>query len=124
MVNNPYLEKAYDEKALLDFLISALPQGYTITISTLDAQPNLGVQEKLTILQNREDTLRKESELAMAAKQTTATPKAICVFCEEPHKATDCSVRKALLKLVNRRRSLPRATKGSQKHRYHQTDRH
>ena len=43
---------------LLQFLLPALPDEYAIIIATLDAQPNLSVQEKLVALRNREDVLR------------------------------------------------------------------
>jgi gag-polypeptide of LTR copia-type len=46
---NPQLEKAYNEEILLQFLLLALPEEYAITIVTLDAQPNLTVQDKLTV---------------------------------------------------------------------------
>jgi bacterioferritin (cytochrome b1) len=47
-------------------------EDYAITILTLDTQPTLSVQDKLTILKNREDVLRtkKATEEALAAKQS------------------------------------------------------
>jgi hypothetical protein len=55
---NPNLTKAYDEAMLLQFLLPALPEGYAVTVTTLDVQPNLSVYDKLTALRNREDALR------------------------------------------------------------------
>jgi hypothetical protein len=55
----------------------ALPEEYAITVATLDAQPNLSVQDKLVALQNREDVLRtikNAEDKALVAKQS-AVPK-------------------------------------------------
>jgi hypothetical protein len=56
---------------LLQFLLPALPDQYAITVATLDAQPNLTVQDKLVALRNREDVLRvakAAEDKALAAK--------------------------------------------------------
>ena len=45
--------------------------------------------------------VKKEIELAMAAKQTAATLKTMCVLCEEYHKAGGCPSQKAVLKLAS-----------------------
>ena len=58
---------------MLQFLLPALPkEDYAVTVLTLDAQPTLSVQDKLTVLKNREDVLRTEkaTEEALAAKQS------------------------------------------------------
>jgi hypothetical protein len=55
----------------------ALPEEYATTVATLDAQPNLSVQDKLVALQNREDVLRtikNAEDKALVAKQS-AVPK-------------------------------------------------
>jgi hypothetical protein len=55
----------------------ALLEEYAITVATLDAQPNLSVQDKLVALQNREDVLRtikNAEDKALVAKQS-AVPK-------------------------------------------------
>jgi hypothetical protein len=40
---NPLLDNAYNENAMLQFLLPALPKEYAVTIATLDAQPTLSV---------------------------------------------------------------------------------
>ena len=42
---------------LLQFLILALLEDYTVTVATLNAQLNLTVLDKLVTLRNREDVL-------------------------------------------------------------------
>jgi hypothetical protein len=77
---------------LLQFLLPALPDEYAVTVATLDAQPNLSVQDKLVALRNREDVVRVAKAIedkALAAKDS-AVPKqgkdddtrAKCDFCK------------------------------------------
>jgi hypothetical protein len=93
---------------LLQFLMSALPEEYAITVATLDAQPNLSVQDKLVALRNREDVLRtikNAEDKALAAKQS-AVPKQAeikCQFCNRgrPHTTEECEFRKAFNEVID-----------------------
>jgi len=100
---NPQLEKAYNENMLLQFLLPSLPDDFAITVATLDAQPNLTVQEKLVALRNREDVLRiskAAEDKALAAKES-AVPiignSIKCKFCHQKrvHDTDNCEFRKA-----------------------------
>jgi Reverse transcriptase (RNA-dependent DNA polymerase)/gag-polypeptide of LTR copia-type len=106
---NPRLGDAYDEEALLQFLLPALPDEYAITVATLDAQPNLTVQDKLVALRNREDVLRvakAAEDKALAAKQS-AVPKqsqddSKCKFCQRgKHDTDECAFRKAFDEIMD-----------------------
>lgn len=107
---NPRLASAYDEQMLLQFLLPALPDEYAITIATLDAQPNLSVQDKLIALRNREDVIRVAKAIedkALAAKQS-AVPKPDnegstirCGFCRRrPHDTDKCQFQKAFNEVI------------------------
>ena len=97
---NPRLADAYDEQMLLQFLLPALPEEFAITVATLDAQPNLSVQDKLVALRNREDVVRVAKAVedkALAAKQS-AVPKQEkkCDFCHRgAHETDECQFWKA-----------------------------
>lgn len=54
---NPALKPAFPESQLFELLLAGLPDGYSVTRATLDAQTNLSVQDKLYILQKQEDQL-------------------------------------------------------------------
>ncbi|POS86677.1 hypothetical protein EPUL_002198, partial [Erysiphe pulchra] len=56
----------YRDRALLLILIRTLPKQYTSTIDTLDAQPDLTVEEKLKRLQTKENRLASEDREDMA----------------------------------------------------------
>ena len=123
---NPRLEKAYDEEMLLQFLLPALPDQYAITVATLDAQPNLTVQDKLVALRNREDVLRvtkAAEDKALAAKQS-AVPKPSsdntkCRFCqrEKTHFTDECEFRKAFNEVMEAftRKQIRRAHKSDKR---------
>ena len=126
----PNIGNSFTEEDLIQSLIHALPAQYEVTVTTIDAQPSLTTSDRIRMLRNREDLIRKgEEEAAMAARQTTATPKTTCVLCEEPHKAVDCPFRKAVLKLASKEGSLSqkatsfsKATNSRRKHQYRQAD--
>jgi hypothetical protein len=90
---------------MLQFLLPALPKEYAITIATLDAQPTLSVQDKLTVLKNREDVLRTEkaTEEALAAKQS-AIPQIHsikCKFCgRKPHTTDKCAFQESFTEIM------------------------
>jgi hypothetical protein len=107
---NPRLAAAYDEQMLLQFLLPALPDEYAITVATLDAQPNLSVQDKLVALRNREDVVRVAKAIedkALAAKDS-AVPKqgntdagAKCDFCQRGiHNNDKCPFQKAFNEVI------------------------
>jgi hypothetical protein len=105
--SNPQLDKAYDDKMLLQFLMPALPEDYAVTVATLDAQPNLTVQDKLVALRNREDVLRtikNAEDKALAAKQS-AVPKQVeikCQFCNKSrsHSTDECEFQKKFNEVI------------------------
>ncbi|KHJ32231.1 hypothetical protein EV44_g3101 [Erysiphe necator] len=59
---DPEAKDTYRDRALLLILIRALPKDFTSTIDTLDAQPDLSVEEKLKRLQTKESRLVNESK--------------------------------------------------------------
>ena len=106
---NPQLEKAYDEEMLLQFLLPALPDQYAITVATLDAQPNLTVQDKLVALRNREDVLRvtkAAEDKALTAKQSVvpkpSSDNTKCRFCqrEKTHFTDEYEFHKAFNEVI------------------------
>jgi hypothetical protein len=123
---NPQLEKAYNEEMLLQFLLPALPDQYAITVATLDAQPNLTVQDKLVALRNREDVIRvakAAGDKALVAKQS-AVPKLSldstkCRFCqrEKTHDTDECEFRKAFNEVMEAftRKQIRRAHKSDKR---------
>src|ERR1700722_11231706 len=122
---NPRLDKAYDENAMLQFLLPALPkEDYAVTVLTLDAQPTLSVQDKLTILKNREDVLRTEkaTEEALAAKQS-AVPQIDsikCKFCgRKPHTTDKCAFQESFTEIMEAiaRKEVRRAYKGNKRYK-------
>ena len=104
---------------LLQFLLPALPDEYAVTVATLDAQPNLSVQDKLVALRNREDVVRvaKAIEDKALASKDSAVPKqdkdddtgAKCDFCKRrPHTKDKCPFQKAfdeIIRAVTRRQT-------------------
>jgi hypothetical protein len=121
---NPLLDKAYNENAMLQFLLPALPKEYAVTIATLDAQPTLSVQDKLTVLKNREDVLRTEkaTEEALAAKQS-AVPQIDsmkCKFCgRKPHTTDKCAFQESFTEIMEAiaRKEVRRAYKGDKRYK-------
>lgn len=105
---NPQFGSTCSEVILLQFLLPSLPDEYTITITTLDVQLNLSVQDKLVALQNREDILRVTKVIedkALAAKQSTALKKSRdstkCKFCQcGPHDTDDYEFRKTFNEII------------------------
>ncbi|KHJ32862.1 hypothetical protein EV44_g4333 [Erysiphe necator] len=59
---DPEAKDTYRDRVLLLILIRALPKDFTSTIDTLDAQPDLSVEEKLKRLQIKESRLVNESK--------------------------------------------------------------
>ena len=128
---NPRLESAYDEQMLLQFLLPALPDEYAVTIATLDAQPNLSVQDKLVALRNREDVIRVAKAIedkALAAKQSAVPRSDIegsaikCGFCRRgPHDTDKCQFQKAFDEIMEAfaRKHIRRQYKGKRDHRDH-----
>ena len=124
-ISNPRLAKAYDKKILLQFLLPVLLVGYSITVATLDAQPDLTVHDKLTALQNREDVLRtaKATEDALTAKQS-AVPKSDsvikCEFCgKKPHDTYKCTFQGAFSQIMDAltRKEVKRAVNSNRRYR-------
>jgi hypothetical protein len=110
---------------MLQFLLPTLPkEDYTVTILTLDAQPTLSVQDKLTILKNREDVLRtkKAIEEALAAKQS-AIPQIHsikCKFCgRKPHTTDKCAFQESFTEIMEAiaRKEVRRAYKGDKRYK-------
>jgi len=94
---------------LLQFLLPTLPDRYAITVATLDAQPNLSVQDKLVALRNREDVLRvakATKDKALVAKQSTVPKSPIdstkYKFCrrENTYDTNKCEFYKAFNKVI------------------------
>ena len=66
---NPVLASVYTEDALFEFFLQGLPEeGYSVTRAALDAQDQLGVTEKLLILQKRESQLKEATSKALLAR--------------------------------------------------------
>jgi hypothetical protein len=101
------LKAVFDEKRLFQYLLASLPVEYTVTRDTLDAQPNLSLQERLAMLQAKEH--RIATEAAMAARDTrgrsqgrkprrqshskSRSPVQNCFLCGGDHFARTCPVR-------------------------------
>jgi hypothetical protein len=86
-----------------------LPDKYTTTIATLDAQPYLTVQEKLVILRNYEDVLRitkAEYNKALKAKESAILKEEStkCKFCHKSrvYSIDEYEFRKAFNKVLDR----------------------
>jgi hypothetical protein len=109
---NPKLAESFDEATLLDYLMAGLPENFNTTRQTLDSNPNLGVYNKLEILQKIETqyglTAKAETETAnIATKQSrekhrSRLPKdrIRCYFCGERHVRSKCELRTLLTAMV------------------------
>jgi hypothetical protein len=133
---NPQFASTYDESALLQFLLPALPDDYSTTVATLNAQPNLTVQDKLVALRNYEDVLRTtkvEQAKALKAKESTvpyteSIGSTKCKFCNigRIHSTDECEFRKAFNEVMNGfvRKQIRRARSTGQRQKSNEKGKH
>ncbi len=136
VIANPALASAYTENTLFEFFLQGLPEDYSITRTTLDAQDHLDMTEKLRILQKCESQLKDTtSSKALTARdnrryqqqrdQDSSTdseypkrrarrhPKqpVFCYLCGDKHFAQNCDFKDEVLKFVQKLKAKSQATR-------------